>query len=752
MNIWGFLRRRKGFVILFAIVGTALGYFNFQHKIPRYSSSVLLQVIHHSSDPRLDSLMAERNLSDAKYVLTSSSLLDLSYENHGLGELRTFRGLSQPDATGLLRDMISANSSQASNIMNLSCEGTNPVDTAIIANAVSEEFINHHTNSFADAVKSLGDLLAQAKGQLNEDLNQLEEDYREFDERSQLGSDGRNPHTEELNALQATISSLAISQSQLKSELLELEEAIQQGSDRSTLLMVIGKHNAHQPGGMVQVVEDGVTSTRSVFQAMFPLLLRESALAAEIGADHPKLKALREEIEFTRKHFDILAGMAPQPDQQGVEQAPMQDFLTLYLNSLRFELTVMERKRADLEAMASRKEIAAKSLRSDEHDRSDYERKIARLTGLFEDVQQQIRDTELPTNQLGGVSANILNKAGHGSLVYPKLSQFLTYGALLGAFLGLALGYAVEVADRSFRKPEDIVRQFGLPIIAHIPFMNEQKLKKISKDVTMDRTVIACHLPRSQPSEAYRTARTAICFGAHGSDQRVIQVTSPAAGDGKSTLAINLAVCLAQSGKRTLLLESDFRRPKVHKLTGVSNKVGVVEFLRGEAELVDVIQDTEVPDLSVLPCGHRPRDPSELLTRPEYEQLIAVVREKYDYVIIDSPPVLVVNDPCSVAARVDAVLLCVRLSRHTRDFGTRALEQLSDVGANITGMVINGVEEADAYGYGNYRYSDYRYSYKGYGYRGYGYRYKDQKYGEYFAEAEAEDSSESSITSTDSTA
>ena len=476
---------------------------------------------------------------------------------------------------------------------------------------------------------------------------------------------------------------------------------------------------------------------------MFPLLLEQSILAEKVGDDHPELVALRQKIEFTRKHFESFAGTTQDSDDR-----PPEDFLTIYLNSLREELSILVRTRGDLEKMAEDKEKLAKGLRSYEQQRSDYERKIARLTGLFEDVQQQIRDTEMPTSQLGGVSATILNKARHGSLVYPRMSQFLGIGALVGAFLGLALGYFVEAADRSFRKPEDIVRQFGLPIVAHIPYMLERKLKKIPDDKIMDRTVVACHLPRSQPAESYRTARTAICFGAQAGSHRVIQVTSPAAGDGKSTLAINLAVCLAQSGKRTLIMESDFRRPKVHKLTGVENTVGVVDVLRGGVELVDAIHDSEVNGLSVLACGKRPRDPSELITRPEYEELIAVLREKYDYVIIDSPPVLVVNDPCSVAARVDAVLLCIRLSRHTRDFGSRALEQLSDVGANVSGVVINGVVESDAYGYGSYRYSDYRYRYKGYGYGGYGYK---ENSGAYFADADSDEPSDEPSAETSST-
>lgn len=106
-------------------------------------------------------------------------------------------------------------------------------------------------------------------------------------------------------------------------------------------------------------------------------------------------------------------------------------------------------------------------------------------------------------------------------------------------------------------------------------------------------------------------------------------------------------------------------------------------------------------------------------SRPEYESLLEVLREKYDYVIIDTPPVLVVTDPASVESRVDGVVLAMRLSRHTRDLARRSLEQLRDVGATVTGIVINGVEESEGYGYGSYRYSDYRYSYRSYNY-GYG--------------------------------
>ena len=303
--------------------------------------------------------------------------------------------------------------------------------------------------------------------------------------------------------------------------------------------------------------------------------------------------------------------------------------------------------------------------------------------------------------------------------MYPTLSQFLGLGAFLGAFVGLILGYLVEIADKSFRKPEDVIRQFGVPIVGHIPFIKEERLKGAKITNAMDRTAVCVHAPGSRAAEAYRSVRTAICFSALGSSHRVIQVSSPTAGDGKSTLALNLSIALAMSGKRTILVESDFRRPKVHKLTAVDNKRGIVDVLRGDAELGDAVQSTSVESFFVLPCGSRPNDPAELLSRPEYEHLLEVLRQKYDYVIIDTPPILAVTDPTSIAPRVDGVLLAMRLSRHTRDLGRRTLEQLRDVGATVSGIVINGVEESDGYGYGTYRYSDYQYYYKSY----------DHKYG-----------------------
>jgi polysaccharide biosynthesis transport protein len=143
--------------------------------------------------------------------------------------------------------------------------------------------------------------------------------------------------------------------------------------------------------------------------------------------------------------------------------------------------------------------------------------------------------------------------------------------------------------------------------------------------------------------------RTALYFNTRGGGHKVVQVTSPNPGDGKTTLASNLAVAIANSGKRTLLVDADFRRPRVHKMFGISDSTGLSEVMNGTVELADAIQEPEIENLSILVCGKRPANPAELLTSSQFQQLIEVVREKYEFVIVDTPPILAVTDPLAVA-------------------------------------------------------------------------------------------------------
>lgn len=742
LDLLGFLKRRKSFVIVLGLIGMGLGYMWFHRQKPQFRSDSWVQVIHRNSDPRVKSMMAEKDLGDSFYVIKSPKTLIAAVKNHGLSELATLRGLSDEDAAGVIAGMLST-ANLSANVVQVSATGADPSDTQQIVQAVSEEYVIAQRENYRDATEEVKDLLSRARGEYVDKLKAAELDYSKFREQSKLSTDGENLHRTRARAAEQKVSQLELEKTERKSELSQLEDALKRGGAREAILLLIGKQVAEAKpaasAGAASVVDSAANSSRNVATALFPLIQQEAMLAQELGPDHPKLKSLRLQMEMTRNHLKQLAGMEESKSgdaSQKVAEAPT-DFLSIYMQSLQEELMMIERRQRDLQTLADLEDGRARELLQEEIEDVNRKNEIDRLSKLFNEFTIQLSEIQVNTG-MGGVTAQVLSPAKYGYLVYPIFEKFLGMGAFLGAFAGLVLGYLVEMADRSFRKPEDIIREFGVPIVGHIPFMTEQRLKAVAASHgALDRTAVSAHLPRSRPAEAYRAVRTAICFSAFGSSHRVISVTSPAAGDGKSTLAMNLAISMAQSGKKTVLIESDFRRPKVHRLTGADNSVGVVDVLRGDAELADVIQDTQVSDFFVIPCGKRPKDPAELLARPEYEQLLQLLRDRFDYVIVDSPPVLAVTDPCGVAARVDGVLVCMRLSRHTRDLGRRTIEQLRDVGATITGIVVNGVEERDAYGYGNYRYSDYRYYYKNYNYK-YG-QYGNKDGGDYYTDEHSAD-------------
>ncbi|HBC63044.1 MAG TPA: hypothetical protein DC058_17750 [Planctomycetaceae bacterium] len=716
LDLLGFLRRRKSFIILFAGLGTGVGYMLLQRQVPQYRSEAMVQVIHRAGDARVRSMMAEKDLTDANYVLRSERTLQAAWKNHSLNSRPSLSGLSEEEAINRLSSMLSV-TPRSANVLTIAATGSNPEDIRDIANAAAEEYVATQKENYQDASEEVKVILSRARDELHEQLKSAEQEYAKFREGSNLTTDGDNPHRIRARAAESKVSAYELEKTVMRAELNALVEAVEKGGAREAILMLIGKQDGTNTSAVGKVAGDPTA------QAIFPLMLEEAQLATELGPGHPKLKIIQMKMQMIRDHMKQMAGLdsAVEPEEKPT------DFLTLYLRSLEQQLQIIERQQQEVQVLASNDDALARKLMLEEIEDKHKKANIDRLGLLFNNTSQAISEVHMNAG-MGGVTALVLQHARTGIKISPIMERFLGMGALLGAMAGLGIAYLIEMADRSFRKPEDIIREFGVPIMGHIPFMTEQRMKISGDGNKFDRSAITVHLPRSRPAEAFRAIRTAVCFSAMAGEHRVISVTSPAAGDGKSTLALNLAVSLAQSGKRTVLLESDLRRPKVHKLTGVENKVGVVDVLRGTAEIESAVQTTQVPDLFIIPCGSRPKDPAELLARPEYETLLEDLRSRFDYVIVDTPPILAVTDPAGVAARVDGVIVCMRLSRHTRDLGKRTIDSLRDIGATVSGVVINGVEERDAYGYGNYRYSDYRYYYKSYNYK-YGYGYG--RYGSY---------------------
>ena len=189
--------------------------------------------------------------------------------------------------------------------------------------------------------------------------------------------------------------------------------------------------------------------------------------------------------------------------------------------------------------------------------------------------------------------------------------------------------------------------------------------------------------------------RTALYFSTQGERPQGHQVTSPNMGDGKSTLAANLAVSIAQSGKRVILVDADLRRPRMHKLFGVRPAAAWRSVIAGRRRAGRRRSATTgIPGLSVLPCGPLPPNPAELLTSPRFKELLEELRDQYDFVLVDTPPLLAVTDPCVVAPRVDGVVLTIRISKNGRPAPSAPARSSATLGVNVLGVVVNGVTPA----------------------------------------------------------
>ncbi len=199
--------------------------------------------------------------------------------------------------------------------------------------------------------------------------------------------------------------------------------------------------------------------------------------------------------------------------------------------------------------------------------------------------------------------------------------------------------------------------------------------------------------PRSPVAEAYRTLRTNLEFANLERPLRTLLVTSPGPEEGKSAVVANLAVVLAQAGKRVLVADCDLRHPRQHEIFGLSNNLGLTTVLRDDVPFSSLpLADTGVAGLSVLTSGPVPPNPAELLARPRMAELIASLAARADVVLFDAPPVVVVTDAAILAARVDGVLLAINARGTKRDHALRAKELLEKVNARLLGAVLNNVE------------------------------------------------------------
>ena len=321
-------------------------------------------------------------------------------------------------------------------------------------------------------------------------------------------------------------------------------------------------------------------------------------------------------------------------------------------------------------------------------------------------VLKRLKETDLSsllkTNNIHLLDAAIVPD----SPIKPNLRVNLMLGTFLGLLAGLGLAFAAEWLDSSFKGQEDVERVLGLAFLGIVPSISDPSLPTGEK-ASIARDLFVHSHPKSSVAECCRSVRTNLLFMSPDRPLHKLLITSSSPQEGKTTTAISLGIAMAQSGNRVLVVDTDMRRPRLHRAFGVSNEVGLSTAVVGETKIEACVKSTDVPNLWVLPCGPVPPNPAEMLHAERFREIVAALAGKYDRILFDSPPLAAVADAAVLSTLVDGALLVLKAGKTTHEVAKRAVASLQAVNAPIAGVVLNDLDlESREYSY--YYYYDRR--------------------------------------------
>ncbi len=328
----------------------------------------------------------------------------------------------------------------------------------------------------------------------------------------------------------------------------------------------------------------------------------------------------------------------------------------------------------------------------------DEKRKLEQIQEVHKLLYTKIKanqiDSSIPTTTM----VQIMDPAEPGKApVKPNKTVNIVLGLIFGLVMGVGLAFFIEYLDTSVKTIDDVERTFQAPVLGVIP----QNIGYLFEEGT-----------ESKHAEAYRVLRTNLLFSRTDEKLNTIVIVSAGAGEGKSTTTINLSTVFAQAGNRVLIVDSDLRRPTLHKLFKVANNLGLTNYLLKQNSIAEVVQTTSVPGLDFMASGKLPNSSMGILGSAQMKEMIAELKQRYDFIFFDSPPILGVSDASILASEVDLVMQVIQYRRYPQPMTIRAKQMIEKVGGNFVGMVLNNINMSQDEGYYYYSgyYHDYYYS------------------------------------------
>lgn len=749
--------RHRWVILSTTILFLVVGLFYLLKATPIYTSTARLYV--EQTGPKIISEYEGVMTQSKNYLYTQAELIKSTpivvsvADDAQMKRLRTFAHVD--NLVAYLKNTLNVTVGRKDDTIAVSFDSPYPAEAAQIVNTLVDSYIEYHATRKRSTVFEVLKILRKEKVKRDKELSEKFEQMLEFSKTGWvLSFDNKSGH---IVFQRLTKLSEALTEAQLATinARADYEASLSMASEPAK----IKQFASAQPNIGIRVsVNDIETQLRSELKNLEVELKNVRYFCTE---EHPSVQAIHTKIDHIKGQLG--------------EQA--KKFADAYIEVMRLRWRTAKQREDELLASFASQQEKAQNLSIKATEYSVLQSELKRTERLCEILDDRIKELNV-TEDVGALNISVLEVARPASKPSkPQRAKVMSIVLVLGLMLGCGLALLRDWLDYRLRSADEISAILSVPVLGVIPTMSEapsivarsQKVwlkfkPMLTKAYRTIRPVVSCgvskgkaktfELTSSTPSdgntmsekqtivgrsqkvrlksksviaEAYRTIRTAVFFGVPKGEAKTILITSPATGDGKTTLVSNLAIAMAQAGQKTLILDADLRRYMQHNIFQISNGKGISSILAGTHTADEAIQHCPVEGLDLLPCDPEVPNPSEMLNSDAFAEMLKNLSERYERIIIDSPPVALVADSKILRALCDITLLVLRAEKSTRKLSQQARDGLLSVGAHILGAIVNDVSrKAGRYGY----YTGYGY-YAGYGHYGYyGHREKRKEYSE----------------------
>ena len=705
-------------------VGLLVGVGAYLWMGPVYQASTQVLVSKKATVPAADR-DANRYGDRGEHVqlLKTDLIIERAFKDHGLDEVPELANAYDPlkeVSEGLLVSRSAGQESSFDNVLDIGFQHGDKSVAKKVVQAIVDAYRDYLYDTRDDNARELYQTLLSRQDALMKEIAKLEQEYHQFRQDSPVflkaspivtvngqPAPAQNQYETELAALEAAQNQNQIKRSSIVARLAELDRKILQKTPREALEFWVmhslstGTSSGSGAGSAGSTVAATASPEKSnLDQQLLTARLLEQNLLHTLGEQHLQVRNVRRQID-TILDFYRRQGLTP-PNLDSNSNGAISsrsaslgvDLVSVYRETLEGQLRELDIEDKNLAALHEEAEAKAKKATMFEVEDQRRKDEIALKKEQLDRLFQQIAAYDITKEQEGYRLQQIARVRVERSL--KQLIKLVGTCGILGMALVFCLAYFREWYDNSLKSLDEIRQLSRQQLLGAVPtFHQSADADRLAEERGVMSQVCYLLRPGSREAEAYRSVRTSL-FVALDDGQQIVQFSSPEPGDGKSTTVANLAVALAQSGKRVLLIDADLRRPTLHQIFKTRQEAGLADVLHGEIAWENALRSTPVPELSLLTAGDCPENPAELLATASLGTLLKAMRTEFDYILIDSPPILAVSDPCIIAPQTDGMVLVVRLQKTSRTALRRMQETLTAHGVRSVGVVANDLHQDGA--------------------------------------------------------